>query len=282
MNTIKSVALAIAVLFTVTSCQAKIKNAKTETKKVYGNCDMCKKTIETAANKGSEAKVVWDKNTKIATITYDSVKTTSDVILKRIAEAGYDNEAYLAPDEVYNKLHACCQYERKGKVATANPDTAMDMKHDAVVSAPVQTEGPLDKVFAAYFSLKDALTKDDGIAAAGYAKNLSKAIGDVDMKALSPALHTVWMKYEEKLDYDAIHIKGVTDTEHQREHFASLSANMYEVIKVAKPDYTVYYDHCPMYNNGKGANWLSKESAIKNPFYGASMPTCGKVVETIK
>lgn len=282
MKTIKLILPIIALVFSITSCQAKIKNVKTETKMVYGNCDMCKKTIETAANKSGEAKVVWDKNTKIATLTYDSVKTNADAILKKIAYAGYDNEGYAAPDEAYSKLHACCQYERKGKATATQADTAMNMKHDVASSAPVATEEPLDKVFAAYFLLKDALTKDDGVAAAGYARDLSKAIGAVDMKALSPALHTVWMKYEEKLDYDAIHIKGVTDTEHQREHFVSLSANMYEVIKLAKPGYTVYYDHCPMYNDGKGANWLSKESAIKNPFYGATMPTCGKVVETIK
>ncbi|UPT68035.1 MAG: DUF3347 domain-containing protein [Sphingobacteriales bacterium JAD_PAG50586_3] len=282
MNTIKSLALAIAVMFTITSCQAKIKNAKTETRMVYGNCDMCKKTIETAVNKSGEAKVVWDKNTKIATLTYDSIKTNADAILKKIAYAGYDNEAYAAPDEAYNKLHACCQYERKGKVTATQPDTAMNMKHDVAAPAPVHTEQPLDKVFAAYFLLKDALAKDDGVGAAGAAKSLSKAIGAVDMKALSTTTHTVWMKYQEKLDYDAVHIQGVTDLEHQREHFVSLSANMYEVMKVAKPGYAVYYDHCPMYNNGKGANWLSKESAIKNPFYGSSMPTCGKVIETIK
>jgi hypothetical protein len=280
MNTIKSVALAIAVIFTVSGCQSKIKNARTETQKVYGNCDMCKKNIEAAGNKGGEAKVVWDKNTKLATLTYDSVKTNADAILKKIAYVGYDNEAYLAPDEAYIKLHACCQYERKGKTEATVPASTKDVKED--VSPVAQTENPLDKVFAAYFSLKDALAKDDGVAAAGAAKSLSKVIGSVDMKALSPATHTVWMKYQGKLDYDAVHIQGVTDLEHQREHFVSLSANMYEVMKVAKPDYVVYYDHCPMYNNGKGANWLSKDNAIKNPFYGASMPTCGKVIETIK
>jgi hypothetical protein len=37
-----------------------------------------------------------------------------------------------------------------------------------------------------------------------------------------------------------------------------------------------------MANYGKGANWLSKENAVKNPYYGSQMLTCGKVVETIK
>jgi hypothetical protein len=37
-----------------------------------------------------------------------------------------------------------------------------------------------------------------------------------------------------------------------------------------------------MYNNGKGADWLSKEKEIKNPYYGSQMLNCGSVEETIK
>jgi len=62
----------------------------------------------------------------------------------------------------------------------------------------------------------------------------------------------------------------------------SLSKNMYELIKVSKSETPVYYQHCPMANDGKGANWLSKENAIKNPYYGSQMLTCGSIVETIK
>ena len=40
--------------------------------------------------------------------------------------------------------------------------------------------------------------------------------------------------------------------------------------------------HCPMANNGKGADWLSKENEVKNPYYGSMMLGCGKVTETIK
>ena len=64
--------------------------------------------------------------------------------------------------------------------------------------------------------------------------------------------------------------------------FAKLSSAMIEVMKIIKPDYAVYVDHCPMYNDGKGADWLSKENGIKNPYYGSQMLTCGKVKETIK
>ncbi|MEL4486117.1 DUF3347 domain-containing protein, partial [Shewanella algae] len=78
------------------------------------------------------------------------------------------------------------------------------------------------------------------------------------------------------------HINESKDIAHQRDHFMSLSKNIYEVIKVAKPTDAVYYQYCPMANKGKGANWLSKENAIKNPYYGTQMLSCGKTVEIIK
>nr|MBA3704481.1 DUF3347 domain-containing protein [Bacteroidota bacterium] len=107
-------------------------------------------------------------------------------------------------------------------------------------------------------------------------------IDKVSMDKMTSGQHDVWMKYEKQLSYDAEHIKGITETEHQREHFVALSKNMYEVMKSIKMDVPVYYDFCPMANNGKGANWLSLQKPINNPYMGKEMPECGKVQETIK
>jgi hypothetical protein len=38
------------------------------------------------------------------------------------------------------------------------------------------------------------------------------------------------------------------------------------LLKVAKYEMPVYVQFCPMANGGEGANWLSKENAVKNPF----------------
>lgn len=108
----KTITMLSIALMMLTSCDAQVNNAKTETIKIYGNCGMCKKTIEKAGNVENIAKVNWDKDTKMATISYDSSKTTLDEILQRIANAGYDSDTFSAPDEVYNNLHGCCQYER--------------------------------------------------------------------------------------------------------------------------------------------------------------------------
>lgn len=44
----------------------------------------------------------------------------------------------------------------------------------------------------------------------------------------------------------------------------------------------MYKDFCPMYNNGKGAFWLSETKEIKNPYLGKAMPTCGTIQEELK
>jgi copper chaperone CopZ len=84
MKSIK-ILMAITVLLSFTACNAQIKNAKTESVKIYGNCGMCETTIEKAGNKKKVAQVDWNKDTKMATLTYDPSKTNQDEILKRIA-----------------------------------------------------------------------------------------------------------------------------------------------------------------------------------------------------
>ena len=120
---IKLAILAICMIPCVAFSQ-KIKNVKTDTVNISGNCDMCKRTIEKAGNVKSIAQVDWDKTTKSAILIYNGEKTDKDEILKRIALAGYDNEMHLAPDNVYEKLHHCCQYERVKKVKKVKTATA--------------------------------------------------------------------------------------------------------------------------------------------------------------
>ncbi|MGG7034967.1 MAG: heavy-metal-associated domain-containing protein [Flavobacterium sp.] len=108
--------MTIALLLSVISLNAQMKNPITTTVKVFGNCGMCKSRIENAGNMKDVAIVQWDKKTKIATLTYDSDKTNQDEILKRIALAGYDSEKSYAPDDAYANLPGCCQYDREAKV----------------------------------------------------------------------------------------------------------------------------------------------------------------------
>jgi copper chaperone CopZ len=286
MKTLLSLVLAIPTMIVATTSAAQIKHKKTEAVALNGNCGMCKKTIETAAYVKKVSSAEWNKDTQTAVITYDSIKTSADAILKKIALAGYDNQNYFAPDAAYNKLEECCRYARRS-AATAGHVNRKASAHSMTGNsrnnaAQTKEENLMFPVYTAYFGIKDALVKGDGKTAAARAKELFKAVDEVPMDKLPSDQHMVWMKYMKDISYNAEHIKSTTEVDHQREHFAKLSAAMYEVMKSIKPEYPVYYDHCPMYNDGKGANWLSRESGIKNPYYGSQMLSCGSTKETIK
>lgn len=277
-------------LLSFTASFAQIKNSKTEQVKVYGNCGMCENTIEKAGNLNKVATVEWNKDTKMATLTYDATQTNANEILKRIALVGYDSEKFLAPNDVYNKLHECCLYERNPNATKESSskidEPKMNMKNTDLSSDQMQKEmkenNQMSTVFDHYFAVKDALVQTDGANTSDKSAALLTAIKAVEMEKLPMEIHMVWMKVLAPLKEDAEHIADTKDISHQRDHFMTLSKNMYELIKVAKIETPTYYQFCPMANAGKGANWLSKESEVKNPYYGSKMMSCGKVVETIK
>ena len=84
---------------------------------VRGNCGMCKKTIEKAAN-GVEGvtEATWDKAKKKIDISFDASKTNASAVEKAIAASGYDTENIMGDKEAYKGLPACCKYDHEMKM----------------------------------------------------------------------------------------------------------------------------------------------------------------------
>ena len=160
---------------------------------------------------------------------------------------------------------------------TANIIQANTFKTEATTIEIVDSN-QLQAVYNAYFTVKDALIKSDSKLTSAKAKDLLTAITAVKMDQLKTNEHTVWMKVVKKLTADAKSISTTSDLKKQRETFKSVTKSTYDLIKVSKSTAVVYKQYCPMAD----ADWLSKEKAVKNPYYGSSMLTCGNVVETIK
>jgi copper chaperone CopZ len=285
----KSIIIFSLFIISFVNSQAQINNAQTETVKIFGNCGMCETAIEKAANKKNISKADWNEETKMATITFDSKKTNLEAVLKNIALAGYDSDKFLAPDLTYNKLSDCCKYDRENKAPNIElkNGTELDNMGTLVNNAntsvsPTQQTNQLQSLLDAYIVVKDALVKTDATGAASKAKNLLSSLNAVKMETLKPEEHTAWMQYEKEINKDALHIAESKDVEKQRAYFSTLSKNMYQLIKSAKLSDKIYYQYCPMYDDNKGGNWLSKDIAIKNPYFGSMMLSCGKTVETIQ
>ncbi|CAN5588764.1 hypothetical protein BH11BAC3_BH11BAC3_07140 [soil metagenome] len=130
----------------------------------------------------------------------------------------------------------------------------------------------LPQLLTSYYHIKNALVAGNAGDAAKAATSFIKAAHSVDDNAISKS--TV-----NKLLKDAGKISQSSDIKKQREYFAGFSASMTDLAKTVKlTDQPVYIQYCPM----QKASWLSNEQSIKNPYYGNSMLSCGKVTDTIQ
>ena len=164
--------------------------------------------------------------------------------------------------------------ETNSDTATANTQPG-----DTATSQPAS----VDEVVNGYIQLKNALANDNGNDAASAGKQMSAAMTKLDAASFSADQKKVYDEVKADIKEHAEHISdNGGKISHQREHFDMISKDMYDLVKASKPSQTLYVAHCPMYNDNKGANWLSEVKEIKNPYLGKKMPDCGKVQEEIK
>ena len=83
--------------------------------KVFGNCSMCKATIESTVSKMKGiSSAVYSVETNMLTLHFDEEVVTVEKVKKKLAKVGYDTETHKASKAAYNSLHGCCKYEREG------------------------------------------------------------------------------------------------------------------------------------------------------------------------
>lgn len=142
--------------------------------------------------------------------------------------------------------------------------TQNSLAQDSKTAQPAQ-------LLSTYYKLKDALVSSNAASAAANADELVKAINGTDKQTVSDDARANLLK-------DAGAIAQSKDIKLQREKFANLSNNMFELAKTVKLSADpVYQQFCPM----KKASWLSNDKSIKNPYYGSAMLTCGSVKATL-
>ena len=134
-----------------------------------------------------------------------------------------------------------------------------------------------------YLELKNALVADDSEKAASIGKHLYKVLGEFGRSTVAESQKQEVDDIIEDAREHAEHIaENNGKIEHQREHFEIISKDVEDLIAIVGTDRVLYKTFCPMYNEGKGAIWLSETKEIKNPYLGSKMLTCGEVQEEIK
>ncbi|MEN3322210.1 efflux RND transporter periplasmic adaptor subunit [Mariniflexile soesokkakense] len=151
------------------------------------------------------------------------------------------------------------------------------------IKVPNGFQNQLKEVFISYIDLKDGLAKDNSKEVVKQSRILLTELGKIDMKLLKDNnAHSHWMSLEKELKLSANSIIATTDLEEQRSHFKHLSTHLGSVILRFGINEKVYNQFCPMADDNKGAYWLSKEEKVINPYFGASMISCGEVKQVIE
>lgn len=155
-------------------------------------------------------------------------------------------------------------------------NTPTDLTAESTAAPVTHTQFSIDEIINNYLKLKNALTKDDTQNAGNAGKVLYATFNAINPSALEAKLKKEYLDIADDAKEHAEHIgNNAGKIDHQREHFAMLSEDINALIKAFGTKQKLFQDFCPMYDNGKGAIWISETKDIKNPYYGNKMMGCG-------
>lgn len=155
-------------------------------------------------------------------------------------------------------------------------ETLISALADAESNITAQT----DEIITTYLYMKDALVNEDSATAAAAGSDLIKQLKSYKIDSYDNENQSNLQKL---IDEATLHAQYIAENSIaiQREHFDILSKNMIDLIEITGTTKKLYVAYCPMYNNDKGAQWLSDSEEIKNPYYGSAMLTCGEIQREI-
>jgi hypothetical protein len=152
-----------------------------------------------------------------------------------------------------------------------------------VATSQLKSSSPVGEILADYLQMKNAFANDNDKEAAAAGNKMVKSFENFDEASLTADKKKIFNDIRDDAKENAEHIgMNAGNIKHQREHFDMLSKDMYDLVKAFGAGRTLYQDYCPMYNDNKGATWLSETKEIKNPYLGKDMDTCGSVKEELK
>jgi len=227
-----------------------------------------------------ERSVVYVKNASDQGVNF----SLREVTLGSLVGDGYIVKTGLKPGEeiaVNGTFSIDAAAQLAGKPSMMNPEGGVAPRPGEAISA--QARSAIQNLFDHYFPLKDALVKGDWATAKKTATQLKLAFEKTEMRLFSGKSHDHWMQQSGAVMQTLNKLLAARDLEAARVDFKPLSGHMITLAKTFGPfEKTIFVQHCPMADGNTGADWLSLDKAIRNPYFGDKMLTCGKVTETIR
>jgi len=161
-------------------------------------------------------------------------------------------------------------------------DHAHDADHEPFDDVPAEFRAMLTGAIEAYITGKDAFVESDLSSAQSGFEAFRDKLSKIGEHGLSGDGHMAWMETWAVLMEHTDTITETEDIEEARTAFRHLSDELVKAVHLFGVEGVVYHQYCPMAFDWDGANWLSSEEQIQNPYLPETMLMCGEVIERIE
>jgi len=153
---------------------------------------------------------------------------------------------------------------------------------DRFEDVPAEFKAQLTEAIEAYLRGKDAFVESDLEKASSEYETFIEKLEEIGEHGLSGSGHQAWMESYPALIESASAIVATEDIEEARPAFRILSDGLIMAVQMFGIEGVVYHQYCPMAFDDEGANWLSSDEQIQNPYMPETMLGCGEVIERIE
>lgn len=143
-----------------------------------------------------------------------------------------------------------------------------------------------ENLLFSYYDLKDALVAADTVKANGAAGKLAQHADSLKLDAIrgdsTGLIKETAKSLAGMINTAALGLMQESGLEEKRKEFESMTDPMWSLTRTIRYDGgKVYYQFCPMAFNDRGAYWLSRDTEIRNPYFGDKMLKCGSVEDSL-
>jgi len=257
---------------------------------LYANPNKPKSNIELTVPKSAvlwtgKKSVVYTqlKDMEVPTFEFREVILGDDLGQSYIIESGLNEGDEVVVNGAF-RLDAAAQLNNNMSMMNRliNIENQQETIPDFSENIPKTFKQQLTTVLDSYLKLKNQLVASDFLESAKTIEMFKEQLSRVDMDLLSDEAHIYWMDLEKDLNAHGTLFSEATKLEEQRQQFALISELLIKAVKAfGLSEDRLYLQHCPMALNDNGANWLSKDKQIFNPYFGDEMLSCGLTKEEL-
>ena len=169
-----------------------------------------------------------------------------------------------------------------------NNDKVQDDKPDPIAISKLS--GAFDTSFhnmlQSYYSVRDALVSGDTVrtnTAAGDLKRTADSLAVDQIKGDSTGVIRDLVKdLSATVASSCSALLSEKDINSKRKEFNMISAAIWDLVRTSRyGGGKIYKMHCPMAFDNAGADWLSNQNLIRNPYFGDEMLECGSVDDSL-